>query len=101
MPIPQMSETFKFDVNYGTSFHDIERLRGKMLEFLKGEGRDFEPVFDVEVISTSFRLNYQPTFLSMLLIDISDQSKMTLSTDIKYRSNIQHDALKGSWSCDL
>jgi hypothetical protein len=44
-----MSETFIFDVNYSTSFEDLERLRAKMLEFVKLERRDFQPVFDVTV----------------------------------------------------
>lgn len=45
-----MSETFKFEVSYKTSFRDLEKLREKMLEFLKEERRDFEPAFDVSVI---------------------------------------------------
>ncbi len=44
-----MSETFIFDVNYSTSFEDLEQLRAKMLEFVKFERRDFQPVFDVTV----------------------------------------------------
>jgi len=44
-----MSETFIFDVNYSTSFEDLEKLRAKMLDFVKLERRDFQPVFDVTV----------------------------------------------------
>ena len=44
-----MSQTITFDVSYNTSFHDIEKLREKMLDFIKAERRDFEPVFDVAI----------------------------------------------------
>jgi len=58
-PILQMSESITFDVSYKTSFHDIEKLREKMLEFIKAERRDFEPVFDVTVKGRYFyRLNW-------------------------------------------
>ena len=49
-----MSETITFDVGYSTSFHDIEKLRGKMLEFLKNEKRDFETAFDVSINGISY-----------------------------------------------
>ncbi|KAF8973263.1 hypothetical protein BDZ97DRAFT_1780386 [Flammula alnicola] len=79
---PQMSETFTFDVSYSTSFEDLERLRTKMLEFVTSERRDYQPTFDVKV-----------------------QTKMTLSADIKYKSNFQQAALKGKrrnkWICAL
>jgi small-conductance mechanosensitive channel len=44
-----MSETFTFDVNYSTTFENLEVLREKMLEFVKTERRDYQPVFDVTV----------------------------------------------------
>ena len=44
-----MSESFVFDVAYSTTFEDLERLREKMLEFVKAEKRDYQPVFDVTV----------------------------------------------------
>ncbi|SRR5258705_12700413 len=94
-----MSESITFDVSYKTSFHEIEKLREKMLEFIKAERRDFEPVFDVTVKGRHFSRSIEPLFLiqfCFILVDISDQSKMTLSTDIKYRSNIQHGALSGA-----
>ena len=72
-----MSETFEFDVAYDTSFEQIEKLRAKMLAFVKTEARDFLPSFDV------------------IVKDIPDQEKMTLSADIKYKSNWQQGALKG------
>ncbi|PPR07380.1 hypothetical protein CVT26_013696 [Gymnopilus dilepis] len=84
---PQMSETFTFDVSYGTSFQDLERLREKMLEFLKTERRDYQTNFDVRVV------------------DFPGQTKMTLSADIKYKSNAQQAALKAQrrnkWICAL
>lgn len=44
-----MSETFTFDVSYATTFEDLERLREKMLAFVKAERRDYQPAFDVAV----------------------------------------------------
>ena len=78
-----MSERFEFDVAYDTSFEQIEKLRAKMLAFVKTEARDFLPSFDVVVK------------------DIPDQEKMTLSADIKYKSNWQQGALKGGNSFNL
>ncbi|KAI0092959.1 Mechanosensitive ion channel-domain-containing protein [Irpex rosettiformis] len=84
---PQMSEPFTFDVAYSTSFEQIERLRELMISFLNSERRDFLPQFDV------------------LVVDIPEQSKMTLKADIKYKSNWQQGALKSKrrnkWVCAL
>jgi len=84
---PQMSETFTFDVSYGTSFEDLEKLREKMLDFVVTERRDYHPIFDVSVK------------------DFPDQERMTLSADIKYKSNGQIGALKAKrrnkWICAL
>jgi small-conductance mechanosensitive channel len=72
-----MSETFEFDVFYDTSFEKVEELREKMLAFVKSEGRDFLPSFDI------------------IVKDIPEQLKMTLSADIQYKSNWQQGATKG------
>lgn len=84
---PQMSETFTFDVSYATSFEDLERLRDKMLAFVTEERRDYQPIFDVAVV------------------DFPDQEKMTLSAEIKYKSNGQQGSLKAKrrnkWICAL
>ncbi|KAJ7462327.1 Mechanosensitive ion channel-domain-containing protein [Mycena galericulata] len=84
---PQMSESFTFDVNYSTSFEEVELLRQRMLEFVTTERRDFQPVFDVVVV------------------DFPDQEKMTLQADIKYKSNGQLGAIKAKrrnkWLCAL
>lgn len=84
---PQMSESFTFDVHYLTSFEDVERLRQRMLTFITTERRDYQPAFDVVVL------------------DFPDQAKMTLQTDIKYKSNGQQGALKAKrrnkWLCAL
>jgi len=82
-----MSETFTFNVNYSTTFEDLEKLRARMLAFVESERRDYQPIFDVKVN------------------DFPEQSKMTLSADIKYKSNFQQAALKGKrrnkWICAL
>ncbi|KAI0344847.1 hypothetical protein BDW22DRAFT_1326420 [Trametopsis cervina] len=83
----QMSEPFTFDVAYSTSFEQIERLRELMLAFLNSERRDFLPQFDI------------------LVVDIPEQTKMTLKADIRYKSNWQQGALKSKrrnkWICAL
>ncbi|KAJ7096303.1 Mechanosensitive ion channel-domain-containing protein [Mycena epipterygia] len=84
---PQLSESFTFDVNYSTSFEDVELLRQRMLTFVTTERRDYQPVFDVVVV------------------DFPDQDKMTLQADIKYKSNGQQGALRAKrrnkWLCAL
>jgi len=84
---PKMSESFAFDVNYSTTFKQIERLRSLMLSFVQMERRDFQPSFDV------------------IVVDIPDQEKMTLQADIMYKSNWQQGALKttrrNKWICAL
>ncbi|KAH0589492.1 hypothetical protein J132_05680 [Termitomyces sp. J132] len=84
---PQMSETFAFDVSYATTFEDLEKLRDKMLAFVKAERRDYQPAFDVVVK------------------DFPDQERLTLSADIKYKSNWQQGALRAirrnKWICAL
>jgi len=84
---PQMSETFEFSVAYETTFEDLEALREKMLEFLQSERRDYQPIFDVAVI------------------DFPEQASMSLSADIKYKSNSQQSAIKAKrrnkWVCAL
>ncbi|KAF8885420.1 Mechanosensitive ion channel-domain-containing protein [Mucidula mucida] len=84
---PEMSEDFKFDVAYNTTFEDIERLRNNMLQFVKTERRDYQPVFDVQVL------------------DYPEQEKITLSAEIKYKSNGQLEGLKArrrnKWVCAL
>jgi len=84
---PQMSETFKFDINYSTTFDALEKLRDKMLTFLVAERRDYLPVFDVAVI------------------DFPEQDRMSLTVDIKYKNNFQQGSLKvkrrNKWICAL
>ncbi|KAJ2925115.1 hypothetical protein H1R20_g11975, partial [Candolleomyces eurysporus] len=77
---PQMSETFTFDVSYATTFEDLEKLRERMLAFVTEERRDYHPSFDVNIK------------------DFPDQSKMTLSVDIKYKANAKR---RNKWICAL
>ncbi|KAG8835307.1 hypothetical protein FRC17_004089 [Serendipita sp. 399] len=83
----QMSEPFAFELAWDTTFEQLEALRGRMLAFVKSERRDFLPVFDVVVDS------------------FSDQSKLAVKADIKYKSNWQQGALKvqrrNKWICAL
>ncbi|CAG7850530.1 Uncharacterized MscS family protein C2C4.17c [Serendipita indica DSM 11827] len=83
----QMSEPFTFEVAWDTTFEQLEALRARMLAFVKSERRDFLPVFDIIVDS------------------FSDQSKLSVKADIKYKSNWQQGALKvqrrNKWICAL
>ncbi|BGP26947.1 mechanosensitiveion channel MscS domain containing protein [Rhodotorula toruloides] len=82
-----ISETFTFDVDFGTSFEKIEALRARMLEFLQQESRDFVPSIDVTVQ------------------DFAAQCKLSLSAPINYKGNWQNGALKvqrrNKWVCAL
>ncbi|KAG6837735.1 hypothetical protein H0H93_003537 [Arthromyces matolae] len=91
----QMSETFTFDVSYSTTFADLEKLRDKMLAFVSSERRDYQPAFDVTVKGeeTTSILSIYACRL-MICPDFPDQTKLTLSADIKYKSNWQQGALK-------
>lgn len=90
-----MSESFTFDVSYSTSFEELEKLRVKMLEFVKSERRDFQPVFDVTVKGMLNPYTVRKSLNLLYVIDFPEQTKMTLSADIKYKSNAQHAPLRG------
>lgn len=81
------SESFTWSVDFGTSFEQIESLRDAMLDFLEYEKRDFLPECDISVNS------------------FEDQSKITLSTSIPYKSNWSNAAQKSQrrnkWICAL
>jgi small-conductance mechanosensitive channel len=70
------SETITWDVDFGTTFEKIEELRNLMVEFVEHERRDFLPTCDISVVS------------------FADQSKLTLSACIPYKSNWSNAALK-------
>jgi small-conductance mechanosensitive channel len=92
-----MSETFTFNVNYSTTFEDLEKLRTRMLAFVESERRDYQPIFDVKVNGKYLRaLNHFMSPDSLRSADFPEQSKMTLSADIKYKSNFQQAALRGA-----
>ncbi|KWU45155.1 hypothetical protein RHOSPDRAFT_10799, partial [Rhodotorula sp. JG-1b] len=82
-----ISETFTFDVDFGTTFEKIEALRARMLEFLQTERRDFRPFIDISVE------------------DFAAQGKLSLSATINYRGNWQNVTLKmqrrNKWICAL
>lgn len=78
-----------------------------MIEFLEVERRDFIPAIDISVHGQSSQSQVtfpQPDHL-LVVIDFSGQTKMSLSADIKYRSNWQNGALKAlrrnKWTCAL
>lgn len=88
-----MSESFAFDVNYSTTFKQIERLRSLMLSFVQMERRDFQPSFDVIVVGMC-QWHSPGAGSNLATKDIPDQEKMTLQADIMYKSNWQQGALK-------
>ncbi|KDQ51174.1 hypothetical protein JAAARDRAFT_199387 [Jaapia argillacea MUCL 33604] len=83
---PPMSEPFKFDIDFSTSFGQLESLRDKMMAFLKVNSEDFFPIFDLMILETP-------------------DKTMCLKVDIKYKSNLQLDSLKAQrrnkWICAL
>lgn len=93
-----ISETFSWDVSFGTSFEKIEQLRGKMLEFLKAERRDYSTSFDVNIQGNcpslfSCKRNLKRESMkswrdpSCYHPDFEGQAKLSLTADIKYKSN--------------
>jgi hypothetical protein len=93
-----MSETFSFDVSYSTTFEKLEALRANMLEFVKIERRDYQPVFDVTVNGWFTDPLYLTSgqWSDLSFADFPDQEKMVLTADIKYKGNGQQGgALKG------
>lgn len=82
-----IEEPFKLDLHYTTSFMQLEALRSKMTTWLENEGRDFRPGLNISIAS------------------LGDQSKMSISTGIRYKSNLQDGGLKARrrnrWVCAL
>ncbi|KAG0149381.1 hypothetical protein CROQUDRAFT_39862 [Cronartium quercuum f. sp. fusiforme G11] len=82
-----ISEPFSWEVDFNTPFEKIEKLRERMLAFLEVERRDFIPSVDISVE------------------DFEGQAKMTLKSNIKYKSNWQNHSLKtlrrNKWICAL
>jgi len=92
----EMSESFLFDVDYSTSFEQLEALRDKMLVFLKAEKRDFLSSFDVTVVGMFPNpLRFRQAGLNKPL-DFPNQESLSLKADIKYKGNWQQGALKGT-----
>ena len=93
-----MSESFTFDVQYSTTFEQIERLRSLMLGFVQSERRDYQPLFDIVVLGTCQDRSITDSIYNVVLVakDIPDQEKMTLKAEIMYKSNWQQGALKGT-----
>lgn len=92
----QMSESFSFDVDYTTTFKQIETLRSMMLGFVQMERRDFQPAFDITVVGMCQNQGCEVISNTGLASkDIPDQDKMTLQADIMYKSNWQQGSLKG------
>lgn len=71
-----MEEDFTLSVEYDTPFAKIELLRKKMMEWILEQRRDFLPGLNIE------------------LQFVSDQSKLDLILDIRYKSNWQDEHLK-------
>ena len=88
-----MSESFAFDVDYSTTFKQIETLRSLMLNFVQLERRDFQPSFDIVVVGM-YQCQLRGAGSHLVTEDIPDQEKMTLQADIMYKSNWQQGALK-------
>ncbi|PWN30528.1 hypothetical protein BDZ90DRAFT_229542 [Jaminaea rosea] len=82
-----IEEPFKLDLAYSTTFTQLEALRTRMVHWLETEGRDFRPGLNISISS------------------LGDQSKLQVSTGIRYKSNWQDAGLKARrrnrWVCAL
>lgn len=82
-----IEETVKLDIGYTTSLSQLESLRSKMVQWLDTQSRDFLPGLNISISS------------------LSDQSKMQITTGIRYKSNWQDVGLKARrrnrWMCAL
>ncbi|CAO1629303.1 unnamed protein product [Sympodiomycopsis kandeliae] len=80
-----IEETLKLDIAYTTSLAQLEELRSKMMSWLKTQSRDFLPGLNISIAT------------------LGDQSKMQISTGIRYKSNWQDVGLKvrrrNRWIC--
>jgi len=84
-----MSEQITLDVQYNTTFDDIQILKNELKNFVtdKDNSRDFQPDLEVEVLGTS------------------DMSKLQLRVEIKHKGNwaneTQRSARRSKFMCAL
>lgn len=80
-----VEETVKLDLAFGTSLAQLEALRSKMMAWITTQSRDFLPGLNITISS------------------LGDQSKMQITTGIRYKSNWQDVGLKARrrnrWMC--
>ncbi|GAB7364549.1 hypothetical protein MBLNU230_g5356t1 [Neophaeotheca triangularis] len=75
-----MVEQLTIDVDFATTFDDIQILKRELLNFVtdKDNARDFQPSLEVEVLGTS------------------DMSKLSLQVEIKHKSNWANESVRAS-----
>ena len=71
-----MSEAVQIQVDFGTSFSAIQRLRREMLKFVAENSRDYAGELEIEIQ------------------DAKGLDKLLLQIVIKHKSNWQNDALR-------
>ncbi|EMC92675.1 hypothetical protein BAUCODRAFT_37575 [Baudoinia panamericana UAMH 10762] len=73
-----MSEQLEIDVDFGTTFDDVQILRNELINFVtdKDNSRDFQPVIEVGILGAS------------------DQSKLQLQVEIKHKSNWANESVR-------
>jgi small-conductance mechanosensitive channel len=71
-----MSEKVQLQVDFGTTFFTIQRLRAEMQSFVRANSRDYASELEIEIV------------------DANGLDKLLLQIIIKHKSNWQNDALK-------
>ncbi|KAH0836088.1 hypothetical protein AYO21_02728 [Fonsecaea monophora] len=72
----ELREQISLNVSVGTSFEDIETLRGEMLKYVSEHKRDFMPMVDIQLIS------------------IADLSKLELRVEFQHKGNYASDFVR-------
>ncbi|KIX95976.1 uncharacterized protein Z520_08231 [Fonsecaea multimorphosa CBS 102226] len=72
----ELREQMTLNVSVGTSFEDIETLRGEMLKYVAEHKRDFMPAVDIQLMS------------------IADLSKLELRVEFQHKGNYASDFVR-------
>ncbi|KAF8427818.1 Mechanosensitive ion channel-domain-containing protein [Tirmania nivea] len=73
----QMSETIKLDVDFSTTFEDIQALKEEMAKFVQENNRDYRPDFGIEVAGVN---NMDKLELKIQILHKSNWANCDLTT---------------------
>lgn len=100
-------EPFNLELSYSTSFQQIETLRSKMIAWLgdQPQRRHFLPGLDIKILNLGGSGSSSIKTIGSGIDATNDQKSMSLSIDIRYRSNLQSQELlnkrRNLWICQL